>query len=139
MYLLDTDILTHFFRGNSNINAYIREHKHEVICTSIVSKIEILQGRMNFLLKASDANQLLRAQSWLEQTELMLNQFIILPFDTESATIFERLKQLANYKKIGHADLLIASIALANQAILVTRNTKDFTKIKQLKIENWMD
>jgi tRNA(fMet)-specific endonuclease VapC len=39
----------------------------------------------------------------------------------------------------GRGDLLIASIALAFQAILVTRNTKDFQRIGGLRVENWAD
>jgi tRNA(fMet)-specific endonuclease VapC len=42
-------------------------------------------------------------------------------------------------KKIGRADLLIAAIALANRAILVTRNLKDFRNVAGLPLENWAD
>jgi tRNA(fMet)-specific endonuclease VapC len=42
-------------------------------------------------------------------------------------------------KKIGRADLLIASIARANKAILVTRNLKDFRQVPGLQVENWAD
>jgi tRNA(fMet)-specific endonuclease VapC len=34
-------------------------------------------------------------------------------------------------------DLLIASIALANNVILVTHNTREFKRVKGLKIEDW--
>jgi tRNA(fMet)-specific endonuclease VapC len=34
-------------------------------------------------------------------------------------------------------DLLIASIALANNVILVTHNTREFNRVKGLKVEDW--
>ena len=37
------------------------------------------------------------------------------------------------------SDMLIACIALAQDALLVSRNTKDFSKIPGLKLANWAD
>jgi len=42
-------------------------------------------------------------------------------------------------RKIGRADLLIASIALASSATLATRNLKDFAFVPGLRTENWAD
>jgi len=42
-------------------------------------------------------------------------------------------------KKVGRADLLIAAIALAHRATLVTRNVRDFQQIPGLILENWTD
>ena len=69
----------------------------------------------------------------------MLAKIPILPFDEAAGAEFDRLRQNKKLKKIGRGDLLIASIALANKATLVTRNTKDFGKVPGLKIENWAD
>ena len=52
---------------------------------------------------------------------------------------FEFLLQHKKLKKIGRGDLLIASIALAHRATLVTRNLKDFQLVPGLKVENWAD
>jgi tRNA(fMet)-specific endonuclease VapC len=41
--------------------------------------------------------------------------------------------------KVGRADLLIASIALANRATLVTRNRRHFEKVPGLMVVNWVD
>jgi tRNA(fMet)-specific endonuclease VapC len=41
--------------------------------------------------------------------------------------------------KIGRADMLIASIYLANRAVLVTRNVKHFKQFPDLNVENWVD
>jgi predicted nucleic acid-binding protein len=45
------------------------------------------------------------------------------------------LKQQGNI--IMDADLLIASIAIANDLILVTNNTRHFQRLSMLKIDNW--
>jgi tRNA(fMet)-specific endonuclease VapC len=41
-------------------------------------------------------------------------------------------------KQIGDADTLIAGQAIANQLIVVTNNTKHFSRVKGLRLENWM-
>jgi tRNA(fMet)-specific endonuclease VapC len=139
MYLLDTDTLNYFFRGHPKIIDNFNLVEDEQVVTSIISKIEVLQGRMDFVLKAANTQQFLRAQLWLEQSELFLNQFSIIPFDEVAGTIFEMLRKISSHRKIGRADLLIASIAIANKATLVTRNTKDFSRISKLNLVNWME
>jgi tRNA(fMet)-specific endonuclease VapC len=139
MYLFDTDILTHFFRKHPKLLRHIGLMGSEEIATSIISKIEVLQGRMDFLLKAATTEQVLRAQFWLEPSELLLQQFPIILFDENAGDFFEKPNEVPSYRKLGRADLLITSVALANRATLVTRNTKDFSKISGLSIENWLD
>jgi tRNA(fMet)-specific endonuclease VapC len=59
------------------------------------------------------------------------------PINAESAAEFDRLRHLKALKKIGRADLLIASIALAWRATLVTRNLRHFRQISGLILEDW--
>lgn len=40
---------------------------------------------------------------------------------------------------MGRADMLIACIALAHNALLVTRNTKDYKNVAGLRLDNWVD
>ena len=105
----------------------------------IVTRIEALLGRFAFVLRAADGSQLLRAQEWLQQTEADLDPFPAIAFNEAAAADFERLLQNRKLRKIGRADLLIASIALANRATLVTRNVKDFRQVPGLTVENWAD
>jgi tRNA(fMet)-specific endonuclease VapC len=62
-----------------------------------------------------------------------------LPFDDQSAVVFGEIRtQLAaKGTPIGAYDLQIAAIALANNLILVTHNTKEFSRIPQLQLEDW--
>jgi len=59
--------------------------------------------------------------------------------DAKVAFIFDELCERKNLQKIGLADLLIASITLANDALLVTRNLRHFRHVPYLKLENWED
>jgi tRNA(fMet)-specific endonuclease VapC len=70
---------------------------------------------------------------------MLLDEAEIVPLDARSTMAFERLQLIKGLKKIGRGDLLIASIALAHGATLVTRNLKHFRQVPQLRLVNWMD
>ena len=73
------------------------------------------------------------------KAERELLEFTIVPFDKASGSDFDRLRQNKKHGKMGRNDLLIACIALANRATLVTRNVKDFQLVPGLRLENWAD
>ncbi len=56
-----------------------------------------------------------------------------------AAAEFDRLRENRKLRKIGRADLLIACVALANRATLVTRNLKHFRQVPGLQVEDWVD
>ncbi len=68
-----------------------------------------------------------------------LSMFKVLDFDQISAQIYGEVRASLEKKGnlIGPYDLQIASIALANEMILVSNNLKEFDRIKGLKTENW--
>ncbi len=138
MHLLDTDTLTHLHAGHPKVIKRLRQLDDPDVATTIITKIELLQGRFDFLLKAASAAELLRAQNWLLRTEELLEQIHIVPFTQEAATRFEQF-QTSALRKIGRADLLIASIALAHRATLVTRNLRHFRQVPGLLLANWVD
>jgi tRNA(fMet)-specific endonuclease VapC len=137
MHLLDTDTLTHLYAGHPNVIARLQQLDDPVITTTIITKVEVLRGRGAFLLKAASGSEVLRAQHLLRRTEEFLEHLFIIPFDEVAAQEFDRLRQL--HRKVGHADLLIASIVLSGKATLVTRNLRHFQQISGLKVVNWVD
>lgn len=139
MHLLDTDTLTHLHAGHPQVIAHLRAVDDPVVGTTIITKSELLRGRIDFLLKAATGAELLRAQQWFTRTEELLAQILIVPFDETAATQFDRLRATKAYRKIGRADLLIASIALANRATLVTRNARHFRQLQGITDINWVD
>jgi tRNA(fMet)-specific endonuclease VapC len=139
MHLLDTDTLSKAHAGNANVAERLRTLEDPVVGTTIVTKIEMIKGRMDYVLKAETGADLLRAQSLLERTESRLASLLIIPFDANAAEQFERLQASSKLRKVGRADLLIASIVLANRATLVTRNLRHFRQFPGLTVVNWVD
>lgn len=138
MYLLDTNILSEFFKDNAKILAKIESLPDDTpFAISIVNLIEILKGRFEFLLKAANGEELIRADQWLREDLRRLDTIDRLPISDAVAELFDRHRQNRKMKNIGRPDLLIACVALAHGATLVTRNTKDFAGIPNLKLENW--
>ncbi|MDB9422050.1 type II toxin-antitoxin system VapC family toxin [Microcystis aeruginosa] len=139
MYLLDTDTLTDLHAGNTNIINRLESLQDEEVAITIVTKVEILRGRIDYLLKAFSGRDLLKAQELFSRSETLLNQLPVILIDPDAANQFDRLQGISKFRKIGRADLLIASIALADQATLVTRNLRHFRQIPHLFLENWVD
>lgn len=139
MYLLDTDTLTHFYSGNSNVVEQLKSVGDEEVGITIITKVEVLRGRIDYLLKAENSLGLLKAQELLFRTEQFLNELLIIPISQAASEEFDRLRAVTKLRKIGRADLLIASITLTNRATLVTRNTRHFKQFPGLKVVNWVD
>jgi len=78
-----------------------------------------------------------------EQNRIALYNFLspleIVPFDSRDAEIYGliRAELERQGKPIGPYDLQLAAQALARELILVTNNTAEFSRIKQLNVENW--
>ena len=138
MILLDTDTFTLLAEAHSKVAARLATATDAVAIT-IVTRLEALQGRFAFLMRAADGQELLRAEQWLRRTEADLDRIPTVPFDDATVAAFDRLRQTKGLKKIGRGDLLIASIALAHRATLVTRNLRDFRLVPGLQVENWAD
>lgn len=139
MHLLDTDTLSHLQAGHPRVVAQLQTLSDPEVGTTIISQIELLRGRFDYVLKAASGTDLLRAQSLLLRTEQLLTQLLIVPLDAAAASRFDNLRVTKGLAKVGRADLLIACIALTQGAVLVTRNIRHFRQIPNLRITNWVD
>lgn len=137
MHILDTDSFTHLQKKSPNILNEIE--KHDFVAITVVTKVEILRGRIDFLLKAENSENLEKAQRLLLESEKQIAEFSIMGFNKEALIKFDEFRQNNKYRKIGRPDMLIASTCLANRAILVTRNVKHFKQFPNLDVENWVD
>jgi tRNA(fMet)-specific endonuclease VapC len=139
VHILDTDTLTHLHTGHPRVAQRLREIADPEIGITLITKIELLRGRYDYVLKAASGSELLKAQQLLAKTEALLDLLRVIPFDASAAVRFDQLRKTKGLRKIGRADLLIASIALALHATLVTRNVRHFQQIPGLTVVNWVD
>jgi tRNA(fMet)-specific endonuclease VapC len=139
MFILDTDTLTHLHARHPRVVQNFHACTDPDIGTTIITRIEIIRGRFEFLLKADTNEQFLRAQRLLLESEQKFVTLLVVPLDVTALNRFQALRPIKGLRKIRRTDVLIASIALANNAMLATRNSKDFKLVPGLKLTNWVD
>jgi predicted nucleic acid-binding protein len=100
MILLDTDTFSLLAAGHPRVAARLAQAVDDVTVTG-VTRIEALEGRFAFILRAADGADMLRAQGWLQRTEADLAPFPPVPFNDAAADEFDRLRQNKKLKKIG--------------------------------------
>ena len=137
MYLLDTNIISEPTKSNANpvVTEKILENI-EYSCISSVVWAETLSG----IKSLPDGNR--KDMLFDYAINQIQKLYEILPFDDFAASIYSDLiSRLQTKGKMPQKlDLMIASTAIANNLILVTRNTSDFQPIKEvsnLMLENW--
>jgi len=130
MYLLDTNTCI-FIKNKKPIQVLERLRKmiDKEIYISSISVAELQYGVYN--------------STNIEKNRISLTEFLapfeILPFDDNDAEKFGKLR--VNLRKegrlIGPYDMLIAAQAISKKLRLVTNNTKEFCRIKELVLEDW--
>ena len=103
--------------------------------TTIITYEEQMRG---WLSRVAQANTPQRQITIYGELKRLLNrycQLAVLDYDAPAVDQYERLRR--EPVRIGTMDLKIASIALTNNAILLTRNTIDFGKVTELRTEDW--
>lgn len=138
MYIFDTDHLSVLERGGTNaqrLKQKLASISSTQVAVSIISYEEQMRGWLSYIGKAKKVEQQVEAYKQLKQQLINYCKISILEFDEQAAQVFQRLRK--EYPRLGTMDLKIASIALVNQAILLTRNSADFGQISGLSIEDW--
>jgi tRNA(fMet)-specific endonuclease VapC len=105
------------------------------IATSIVSFHEQVQGWLAFLNQARKPDQVMVAYSKLETIWRWFLKMNVLSFTSEAQERFVELKRQC--PRLKTMDLRIASIALATDSILLSRNLRDFRQVPGLSVKDW--
>ncbi len=134
LYVFDTDHLSLYGRNHPVLIARLQEYSI-ILTTTAINIEEQLRGRLAQIAEAKDGSALFNTYHWLSETVKMLSVFEVLQFTETSQTIYRDLK--SQRIRIGTQDLRIASIVLAHQGVLLSRNARDFDKIPDLIVENW--
>jgi tRNA(fMet)-specific endonuclease VapC len=129
-YLLDTNIVSDLVRNpQGKVTDRIRKVGEAQVCTSIIVAAELRYGAER---KASP-----RLSS---QLEAVLGALEVLPLETPTDIAYGKLR--ASLERagtpIGANDLLIAAQGLALGYTVVTDNDKEFTRVQNLRCENWL-
>lgn len=129
MYLLDTNTLIYFFKDMGNVASTLLSKSPKDIAIPAIVLYELEVG----IAKSS------KPQTRQQQLETLISRIIILPFakkEAEAAAAI-RAKLEKSGTPIGPYDTLIAGIALSSNATLVTHNTKEFSRVEGINIEDW--
>jgi len=127
--VLDTDTISYYLRGSQSVKKKFVKYQYELASTSI-NYAELMFG-----LKKRDNKK------YLPKVEMIFDNIKMYDFDKKAASIFSTLKaDMQNQGLVvADMDMLIASIALANDETLISHNLKHFSKIKGLKLESWVE
>ncbi len=136
LFILDTDHITLLQRGHSVTTARITAIPSKHIAVTVVSAMEQMRGRLAQVNRAKTAAQVITAFAHFQETLHFYRTVSVLSYDEAAAVHFNRLRQ-DHKNRPGTQDLRIASVALSHNAILVTRNRRDFEVISDLRIQDW--
>jgi len=130
-YLIDTNICIYIMnkRPTGIIHKFKRFDVGE-ICVSTITVSELQYG------VSKSKNRRLNKQ----RIEEFLSPLEILPYDEIAASIYGdiRIQLEKRGEPIGPLDLLIAAHALSKNLVLISNNEKEFKRVKNLKVENWV-
>ncbi len=140
-YLFDTDHISILQRQTGPEYAaliyQIADHAIDEISFSIVSFHEQVLGAHAFLSRARNPRDVVRGYRLLDEIIRGFSAAAILPFDDAASDVFDDL--ISRRVRVATMDLRIAAIALANKAVLLTRNVRDFGKVPGLTTEDWTE
>jgi tRNA(fMet)-specific endonuclease VapC len=127
--VLDTDVCIEILRGNNQV-LQRRGATLDRVVTTWITACELAYGAANS--GYPDRNQALATE--------FLSSLPILDFDLPSALLFGRHKARLRRSgaSVADADLMIAAIALAQGATLVTGNIRHYERFEGLNLEDWI-
>jgi tRNA(fMet)-specific endonuclease VapC len=134
LYIFDTDHLSLYGRNHPVLIDRLQQQSI-VLRTTAINVEEQVRGRLAQISDAKDGDALANAYRWLSETVKLLSEFEVLQFTAQAQSIYRDLK--LQRIRVGTQDLRIASIVLANQGILLSRNARDFDRVPNLIVENW--
>jgi tRNA(fMet)-specific endonuclease VapC len=135
LWVLDTDHVSLLQRGHPVVITKVAAVNPSEIVVTIITIVEQMYGRLDVIKRAKSKQELITAYALLKETFNRLCQANILDFNEAAFDIYNELQKAKI--RVGTQDLRIAAIALSVNAIVVTRNRKDFEKVPGLKIVDW--
>ncbi len=129
-YLLDTNACIVFLnRRSDKLKQRLALCQPQQIVLCSVVKAELFYGAMKSQHQTAS----------FAKAENFCAHFHSLPFDDKAALVYGKIRRdlSAIGQPIGANDFMIAAIALANQVTLITHNTREFSRVSGLLLEDW--
>ena len=130
MYLLDTNIVSYWMRGEAAMLEHLEAHAPSELSLSTITLAEVLYG-----IEQSPARKRER-RARLQQITAVLE---LHPFDEAAAGHYAVVR--AQLERTGSAiserDTQIAAIALARRLTVVTHNVREFRRVERLAVVDW--
>lgn len=132
LYYLDTNICVPFLRRRKPVE--------------IIGRKMLLQPRSSVKIPAIVAGELMygayKSERWeknVQETKDFLADFEIVPLDYQAAIAYGQIRASLerNGQVISFNDMFIAATALSRNGVLVTNNTREFSRIDGLQLEDW--
>jgi len=131
LYMLDTDTCSYIIRERpTGVLQRFRKLKTDQVCISVVSYADLLYG-----VKRSSSKRVNRP---------IVDDFVrhldVIKWDNNAAEHYGEIRTNleAGGSPIGAMDMMIAAHAKSIKAVLVTNNQKHFTRVRGLKVKNWV-
>jgi len=128
-YMLDADTVSYALRGHGQVGIRLLEHQPSEVCISAITLAEL-----NFGAQAKRSQKIRRA------ILRFTHDIAVVPFDEASAERFGVVATAlaARGQPIGLYDTLVAAQALSLGLTVVTNNTRHFSRVPGLAVENWV-
>ncbi len=129
-FVLDTNTCIYALKLEGRVVERLKDHSPADFGVTIITVAELW-----FAARKSS-----RPAHTRREMDGFLEPFEILPFDRDAAEVYaqSRLALERGGRPIGERDLLIASIALARGLAVVTHNVSEFSRVPDLKVEDWL-
>ncbi|MCX7159178.1 MAG: type II toxin-antitoxin system VapC family toxin [Proteobacteria bacterium] len=130
MILLDTNICIYIINAKPPaVLARFRQYR-----MGDIGLCSVVAAELAFGVAKSDSARNRQA------LEMFLAPLIILPFDTAAVWVYGDLRADLERRgtPIGSLDTMIAAHALSQQALLISNNTREFSKVPDLQLDNWV-
>jgi tRNA(fMet)-specific endonuclease VapC len=138
MVILDTDHVSILDREQGTLAQILKnrldQFEKSQVVTTIISYEEQTRGWLSLLAQSKKMKEQIQTYGRLNRQLRHFCGYPILDFDERAATEFQRLKK-AN-PRLGTMDLKIAAIAISQNAVLLSRNLRDFQQINGLHVED---
>ncbi len=127
MLILDSNTISYYFRGDPQVVPRLQALRPADVGVPAIVEYELRYGLLRMAPEAATPRLAALAQ--------LLQPLQMLPFDNECAAHAARIRVAleAAGTPIGAHDMLIAATALRNQATLVTRNVREFSRVPGLQ------